>query len=282
MYADLLKDLFNGIALTVEDLFFLESFQIEYLPDRAPKQELGVLLSSYPVVLRYLVAMCPKVSKFIDDLLKETVAVQDNAGVDEICNDVLWEIADLIIYNKYPEVYDDRFDFDWDIEEIIPSESLEGKVAVDAGAGPGRLAFLAAQFADTVYAVEPAQGFRKYIKDNASRENVRNLFVADGFLDSLPLPDNTADVLMTSNAIGWNLVAELEEIERVLKPNGQAIHLFRSAEGDVGKQLNDVLISPEWKYTRTSYAVAEGGKVSFRKVLSLWPCSKTDTFYAKT
>ena len=38
-YAKMLKTLFQGVTLNVEDLFFLESFQIKYLADRVPKKE---------------------------------------------------------------------------------------------------------------------------------------------------------------------------------------------------------------------------------------------------
>jgi len=36
-YAKMLRTLFQGVTLNVEDLFFLESFQIKYLADRVPK-----------------------------------------------------------------------------------------------------------------------------------------------------------------------------------------------------------------------------------------------------
>ena len=267
-YANLLKTLFRGVTLKVEDLFFLESFQIKYLPDRVPKQEFAVLLGANPIIHRYLVSMCPPISNFVNGIFKEKAPVKNNKTVDEICNDVLWEIADLIIYSKYPEIYDEKVEFVWEIEEIISAKSLEGKVAVDAGAGPGRLALLTAQYADTVYAVEPAQGFRKLIREKARRENVRNLFVVDGFLDSIPLPDNSADVLMTSQAIGWNLEDELKEIERVLKPNGCAIHLFKNADAEAGSKIHDFLTSSEWKYECTKYQDSTGWKLKYYKPMS--------------
>jgi len=99
-YAKMLKTLFQGITLNIEDLLFLESFQIRYLPDRVPKQEFAVLLSANPIIHRYLVAMYPPISNFIDSIIKENIAAKNNKTVDENCNDLLWEIADLLIYNK--------------------------------------------------------------------------------------------------------------------------------------------------------------------------------------
>ena len=214
--------------------------------------------------------MYPPISNFIHGILKEKAPVKNNKKVDENCNDLLWEIADLIIYNKYPEIYDANVDFTWDINEIILPQSLKGKVAFDVGAGPGKLAFLAAQFAETVFAVEPVSGFRQFIKEKASRENVKNLFVVDGFLDSIPFPDDSVDVLMTSQAIGWNLKAELKEIERVLRPNGCAIHLFKYADADseAEKKIHDFLTSSEWKYEYTKYQDSTGWKIKYSKTMS--------------
>ena len=38
-YYSMLKQLFDGIDLNAEDLLHLESFQIQYLPDRVPQKE---------------------------------------------------------------------------------------------------------------------------------------------------------------------------------------------------------------------------------------------------
>ncbi|MCP4607123.1 MAG: class I SAM-dependent methyltransferase [Planctomycetes bacterium] len=269
-YAKFLKTLFQGVTLNVEDLLFLESFEIEHLPDRVPKQEFAVLLGANPIIHRYFVAKYPPISNFIDAILKEETPVKNNKTIDENCSDLLWEIADLIVYNKYPEIYDTNVEFAWDIDEIISVKSLEGKVAIDVGAGPGKLAFKAAQFADTVFAVEPVHSFRQFIKGKASRENVKNLFVVDGFLDSIPFPENSVDVLMTSEAIGWNLEKELKEIDRVLKPNAYAIHLFRNfdADGESEKNIHGLLASSEWKYECTKYQDTMGWKLKYHKTMS--------------
>ena len=96
---------------------------------------------------------------------------------------------------------------------------------------------------------------------------MKNLFALDGFLDSIPLPDNSADVLMTSNAIGWNLEDELSEIERILKSSGCAIHLFQDPDIKAGNPIHDVLISSEWEYTCCQYRYAAGWKVKYLKAM---------------
>ena len=74
--------------------------------------------------------------------------------------------------------------------------------------------------ARTVFAVEPVATLRAYMRAKAARLGIGNLYVLDGTLDAIPLPPGTADLLVTCRAIGWNLQAELTEIERILRPDG--------------------------------------------------------------
>lgn len=262
-YAKHLKKLFQNVTLDVEDLFLLESFQIKCLPDRLPKEEFAVLLRENQAIQRYFIAMYPPINSFINDLLKENGSNKNNKSVEENYQNLLWEIADLVVYNKHPQLIDTHVGITWKLNEITTPKSLDGKVVIDAGAGTGRLAFMAAQFAKTVFAIEPAVSFRQLIKERVNRENVKNLFVVDGFLDSIPFPDNFVDFLMTSNAIGWNIESELKEIERILKPNGKAIHLIQSDNADAKILFHDILISPEWQYNCTDYKKRNGLKLKY-------------------
>jgi ubiquinone/menaquinone biosynthesis C-methylase UbiE len=107
--------------------------------------------------------------------------------------------------------------------------ALDGKVVIDAGAGTGRVAFAVAPLARHVFAVEPVAAMRRYMRDKSAGLSVDNLFVLDGFLHAIPLPAKTADVLVTCQAIGWDLPGELVEIQRVLKSGGIAVHLIGAA-----------------------------------------------------
>lgn len=264
-YADMLRKLFQGIELNVEDLLFLESFQIGYLPDRAPRRELAELLRATPVIRRYLVSMCPSIVSFVDEILREENS--NNKTIEQNCDDLLWEIADLIIYSKYPEAYDRNVEFPWEINEIVPPQYLQGKVVIDAGAGPGRISFLLAQYARTVFAVEPTSGFRRLIRQKTLERNITNIYTVDGVLDSLPFPDHSVDYLMTSQAIGWNLQAELCEVERVLKPDGCAIHLFSDADAasESVKGIHGILTSS--KYECTKIKNATGTKLKYQMTM---------------
>ncbi|MCP3925700.1 MAG: methyltransferase domain-containing protein [Desulfobacterales bacterium] len=88
-----------------------------------------------------------------------------------------------------------------------------------------------------------------------TRDNkVTNLYTVDGTSDSLPFSENSIDYLMTSQAIGWNLQAELYEIERVLKPDGCAIHLFTDADSEDVNGFHDILTSSKYECTRMKNA----------------------------
>ena len=266
-YSKTLKKHFAGLTLNIEDLLLLETFQVKYLPERVPPKEFSVLLRANPDIRRFLISKYPPILDFINKILKENKPI-NKSNIDRYCQELLWEIADLIVYNKYPEVYDARVDFAWEPDEIISAKSLKGKTVIDAGAGTGRLAFMVAPFAETVFAVEPVTSLRRFIKDKATKEKVKNLFVIDGFLDSIPLPDNSADVLMTSNAIGWNLENELKETARVLKTNACAIHLLRNPDANAANPVHDLLVSSKWKYSRTRYAVDHGWKLKYSKIIN--------------
>jgi ubiquinone/menaquinone biosynthesis C-methylase UbiE len=267
VYSQYLKERYPGIDLQVEDLLLLESFQIKYLPDRVPAKEFAILLHNNPIIHQFLELKYPPISGFIDSLLSQRRLIESQDSISEASQELLWEIADLIIYNKHPEVYDERSRHAWEINDITSVTSLEGKTVVDAGAGTGRLAFLAAPFAQTVYAVEPVTGMRRFMKEKAARENINNLYVMDGFLESIPLPDSMVDLLMTSNAIGWNLEDELREIERVLRPGAHAIH-FIKADTQTENLFHDILVSEAWNYAFVQTENAVERKTKYFKTLS--------------
>jgi len=263
----MLRELFADITLGVEDLLLLESFQINYLPDRVPQKEFAALIRKYPFVKIYLITKNPSIREFIDYVLIENDEVRDDDLIKEYCDELLWEIADLLVYNKLPEVYDKKSKFNWNIDEVVEKQFLQGKIVADVGAGSGMLAFMLAEYAQTVYAVEPVSSFRTFIKQKAVEVNCRNVYSIDGFLDSIPLPDDTLDFLFTSNAIGWNIDEELEEIERVIKPHGQAIHIMRVNDIESDNPVHEKLLSEEWNYQFSKIQDENGMKLKYTKQL---------------
>jgi SAM-dependent methyltransferase len=225
MYADALREMFPDLNPGVEDLFLLEPHQIADLPKRAPARELAAVLHAHPAIGRFLIRRHPAMEEYLTQLLAE----HGPAGVPDLaaCEQLLaWELADWIAYQRAPEMYDEGAQVDWDLAAATGLVALDGKVVVDGGAGTGRVALAAAPVARHVYAVEPVASLRRYMREQSIRLGLDNLFVLDGFLHAIPLPSGSADVLVTCQAIGWQLEDELVEIERVVKPGGTAVHLF--------------------------------------------------------
>ena len=267
-YSQMLRELFPDITLQVEDLLLLETFQIDYLPDRVPKKEFAALLRKYPVVHRFLVNKHPPIESFLSELLEENFPATNLAPIEDDCEQALWEIADLIIYNKHPDLYDSSSGIQWDIKDITSITSLDGKIVADIGAGSGRIAFLVAPFSKSVYAVEPITSFRSFMKEKADKKGTKNLHVMDGTLDAIPLPDDTLDVLITSNAIGWKLDEELKEIERVVIPGGHAIHLLQ-AEPEHEDPFRETLTSAPWEYQFTRDLAETKMRIKYYKEIAL-------------
>jgi ubiquinone/menaquinone biosynthesis C-methylase UbiE len=266
MYAEMLRKKFQGIDLNIEDLYLLDGFQIGYLPDRVPQREFAAVLHAYPSITRFLTTKHPPIVGFIEDVLARFDPAADQQELDEYSDQLLWEIADQFVYIKRPDMYDERIDLGWNFEEVLEIVPLEHKVVLDVGAGTGRVAFEAAYTAGMVFAVEPVTSLRQFIRRKAAETGVANLFAIDGLLHAIPLPAGFADVLITSNAIGWQLEDELREIERVVKPGGYAIHLFSQVDNDEhAAPLHGVLTSSAWQYTNSRYRGKDGWKGKYWK-----------------
>ena len=258
-----LRKLFRGADLHIEDLYLLEAFQIEYLQGWIPEREFASVLWSHPPIDRFLRQKSPGISRFLDDVKErfgQTVDENDLANAEET---VVWTIADLLVYNKCPEVYDRLPFHSWDFAEITSITPLSDKVVVDVGAGTGRVALEAATMADTVIAVEPVGRLRQFIRDKAICSGLTNVHVVEGFCHSIPLPDASADVVITSHALGWRLEDELREFERVAAPGGYVIHCPGTDKSEI--EQHQRLVSSEWGYQFARYRPSVGWKRKYWK-----------------
>lgn len=256
--------MFRDATLEIDDLFLLESFQIALLPGWVPERELGVVLVARPEIARFFVARCPEVAGFVESVTAEHPGATDPEQVAACGDEVVWTIADLLVYNKCPEVYDRLPFHGWDFAEVTSIVDLTGKTVVDSGAGTGRVALEAAETAASVFAVEPVSRLRQFIRTKARQRGLRNLYVVDGFADSLPFPDGFADVVITSHALGWRLAEELKEFERVVRSPGVIIHCPGTAVG-VEDDQHAVLIGAPWAYEWSEFDEADGRKRKYWK-----------------
>ena len=263
-----LKKLFANVELDIEDLYLLESFQIEYLPGWIPERELALVLWAHPSIDRFIRIKCPNVTQFLDATKARYVPSEDPSDLARAEDVVVWTIADLIVYNKCPDVYDGLEFHSWDFAEVTSITQLDGKVVVDVGSGTGRVALSAATTADTVFAIEPVARLRQFLRESAASSGCENVHVIDGFGHNIPLPNGFADVVITSHALGWDLERELVEFERIAAMGAYIIHCPGTAENpnDKGETENHRrLISSTWGYEWDRYREADGWKRKYWK-----------------
>ena len=265
-----LKKLFANVDLEIEDLYLLESFQIGYLPGWIPEREFALVLWAHPSIDRFLRIKCPEVARFLDASKARYVRSEDPRDIARAEDVVIWTIADLIVYNKCPDVYDGLEFHSWDFAEVMSITPLDGKVVVDVGSGTGRVALSAASTADMVFAIEPVARLRRFLRESAASKGYENVHVMDGIGHSIPLPDGFADIVITSHALGWKLESELAEFERIAAQGGYIIHCPGTAESpnDKSEEENHKrLISSEWGYEWGRYRETDGWKRKYWKHL---------------
>lgn len=259
------RALFAEAQLEADDLLLLEPFQIGYLPGWVPARELGALLRARPYLHQCLARRCPAAAPFLDEAL---AAGQARPTAKELarCEDrVVWTIADLLVYNKCPELYDGLPFHAWPFTEVTELADLRGKVVMDGGAGTGRVALEAARHAAVVWAVEPVGRLRQFIRERAREHALGNVHVVDGLLHDLPFPRDHFDVAITSHALGWRLDEELAELERVVRPGGAIVHCPGTSAHAGDEAQHTTLVSPPWSYDWAPMAEADGPKRKYWK-----------------
>ena len=129
----------------------------------------------------------------------------------------------FVVY-AYPEVME-RVNYirNWDPKYLYELVDLENKVVLDVGSGTGRLAFAAAKKASRVYASDPCDQLREYMRDRIKRERITNMKVLDGEVLCLPYEDNTFDVVLSGHVVGDFYDEEIAEMFRITKNGGWII-----------------------------------------------------------
>ncbi len=262
-----LWQVFKGVDLHIEDVYLLEPFQIEYFPGWVPERELATVLRAHPAIDRFLRTRAPAIAPFLDATKARHRLSAGRSDLAQSEETLIWTIADLVVYNKCPEVYDGLDFHDWDFAAVTSITPLEGRVVLDVGSGTGRVALEAATIASAVVAVEPVPRLRHFIRDKAAKSGRRNIRVVAGFGHHIPLPDDSADVVITSHALGWRLEDELAEFERVVAPAGYIIHCPGTAEIAAEEQQHRRLIEPAWNYRFARFREADGWKRKYWKQL---------------
>ncbi len=107
----MLRELFAGADLRIEDLYLLESFQIEYLPGWAPERELALVLWAHPSIDFFLRTKSPAVSQFLDATKTGHPPPADRSDLARAEDVVVWTIAEFPVFHSTQKVR-----FSWAVE----------------------------------------------------------------------------------------------------------------------------------------------------------------------
>ena len=139
-------------------------------------------------------------------------------------------------------------------QQIIQALSLrEGMRVADFGAGSGHYTFAAAAKVSggKVYAIDIQKDLLARIKNEATRLGLSNVEVLWGDIDEVGgscLAPHSVDVVILANILFQieRRSAAIEEIKRVLKPNGKALLVdWRDSFGGLGPKTENVLLSDD-------------------------------------
>lgn len=253
-------------TLSFNALLLLERVQLRWLPEAAPRKELAVALRAHPAVLWFMRHKCPELGGWLDVLMAEADREEPVTATTlrEAETAVLQAINDWLVYVLDPALYDAQPFLQWDSRELTSLVDFRGKLVIDVGAGTGRLALLAAETAQTVFAVEPVANLRAYLRQKAQRQERHNLFVVDGLITQIPFPDAFADVTLGGHVFGDEPAAEYRELARVTRPQGQIVlcpgnndcdndvHAFLVAHGFHWSRFTEPKDGPKRKYWQTA------------------------------
>jgi SAM-dependent methyltransferase len=119
--------------------------------------------------------------------------------------------------------------------EMLGAEigAVPAAVVLDLGCGAGHASFAVAPYAASVTAYDLTAQMLAVVQREASARRLGNITTVQGMAEELPFPDAHFDrVISRYSAHHWHDVpAALRELQRVLKPGGQAL-LIDTAGGE--------------------------------------------------
>ena len=237
-------------TLSFNVLLLLERVQFSWFPGWVPEAELAVALKANPVVEWYLRHKCPELNSWLNKVQSREKSdggpTADEVRQAEIT--VMQSLNDLLVYVVDPANYDAQPFMNWDSNELLAVADFIDKVVIDVGAGTGRLALTVAPRAAQVFAVEPVANLRFYLKAQAVRKGMNNVYPVDGLITEMPIPDRFADITMGAHVFGDHPEEEHREMVRVTKPGGMVI--LCPGNNDEDNAVHHFLVSQGFEWSR--------------------------------
>jgi SAM-dependent methyltransferase len=237
-------------TLSFNTLLLLERVQLSWFPGWIPEADLAIALRGNAAVEWYMRHKCPELNEWLDKLMSaDTITAELSRDVIRQAEvSVMRSLNDLIVYAVDPAIYDLQPFLNWDSNELLSLADFADKIVVDVGAGTGRLALVVAPTAAQVFAVEPVTNLRRYLKEQAIKRGLSNIFPVDGLLAEIPLPDRFADITMAGHVFGDQPEREYRELLRVTKSEGVVI--LCPGNNDKDNAVHDFLVSQGFAWSR--------------------------------
>ncbi len=107
---------------------------------------------------------------------------------------------------------------------------VDGAVALDAGAGAGRITLPLARRAGKVYALDSSPPLLQLLDNKLATADLRNVEILRGSFRRVPLPDDSVDAVVSCSAFGPQEArggaCGLDEFQRVTRPGGRILVMW--------------------------------------------------------
>lgn len=231
----------------LRELFGLGDSQ-NFEPGSAYRSAFGIVLKYNPAICWYVSAKCPEMSvevKAAADQAPENLTAEEVRSAEV---SIINQIDSLIVY-LYPDDMNKLCPYirDWDSDRLLSLVDFTGKTVLDIGSGTGRLAFAAATKAKKVYASEPADRLREFMRGKIVSEAISNMVVLDGTVECIPFEDDTFDIVMSGYILGVDYDQEIANMERVCKNGGYIV--VCEGENETKWPMREALISRGFEHS---------------------------------